>query len=85
MFYKNFLYVTTQFFFGFYSAFSGQPLYEKVIYQLYNITFTSFPVMWLAVFDYEHNKDRPEDKDEKSQDEEIYRSINSSYDKDAYQ
>ena len=41
--------------------------------------------MWLAVFDYEHNKDRPEDKDEKSQDEEIYRSINSSYDKDAYQ
>lgn len=66
MFYKNFLYVTAQFFFGFYSAFSGQPLYEKVIYQLYNITFTSFPVMWLAVFDYEYNKDRPEDKDEKN-------------------
>lgn len=27
-FYKNFLYVTTQFYFGFFSAFSGQPLYE---------------------------------------------------------
>ena len=27
-FYKNFLYVMTQFYFGFYSAFSGQTLYE---------------------------------------------------------
>lgn len=31
-FYKNVLYVTAQFFFGFYSAFSGQPLYDAVIY-----------------------------------------------------
>lgn len=56
MFYKNFLYVTTQFFFGFSNAFSGQPLYDKVIYQLYNITFTSLPVMWYAVFDQDHKK-----------------------------
>ena len=32
MFYKNVLYVTTQFWFGFNSAFSGQPLYEPFIY-----------------------------------------------------
>ena len=31
-FYKNFLYIIAQFMFGFNSAFSGQPLYEKVIY-----------------------------------------------------
>jgi phospholipid-transporting ATPase len=27
-FYKNFLYVVTQFYFGFWAAFAGQPLYE---------------------------------------------------------
>lgn len=31
-FYKNILYVSVQFIFGFHSVFSGQPLYEKVIY-----------------------------------------------------
>lgn len=51
-FYKNFLYVSTQYFFGFYSAFSGQVLYEPGIYQLYNITMTSLPIMWYALFDF---------------------------------
>lgn len=31
-FYKNIVYVTPQFYFGFYSAFSGQTLYESWIY-----------------------------------------------------
>lgn len=31
-FYKNFLYVSCQYMFGFYSSFSGQPLYEQIIY-----------------------------------------------------
>lgn len=57
-FYKNIFFVVTQFFFGFYNAFSGQPLYEKVIYQMYNILMTSFPIIWFAVFDYEFEKDR---------------------------
>ena len=56
-FYKNFLYVVTQFYFGFYSTFSGQPLYEQNMYQLYNITMTSLPIMWFAVFDFEHERD----------------------------
>lgn len=47
-FYKNFLYVVTQWYFGFYSAFSGQTLYEQLIYQLYNITCTSVPIMWYS-------------------------------------
>lgn len=59
-FYKNFLYIIAQYFFGFWSAFSGQVLYEKVIYQLFNITFTSFPIMWYAVSDFQHERDRPE-------------------------
>ena len=59
-FYKNFLYIIAQYFFGFWSAFSGQVLYEKVIYQLFNITMTSFPIMWYAVADFQHKRDRPE-------------------------
>jgi phospholipid-transporting ATPase len=58
-FYKNVLYVITQFYFGFFSAFSGQTLYDKVIYQLYNITTTSVPVMWFGVFDFQHLRDQP--------------------------
>mmetsp|Transcript_18923 Transcript_18923/g.32303 ORF Transcript_18923/g.32303 Transcript_18923/m.32303 type:complete len:290 (+) Transcript_18923:2529-3398(+) len=57
-FYKNVLYVVAQFYFGFFSSFQGQPLYEKFIYQLYNVTMTSLPIMWFAVFDFEHEKDR---------------------------
>lgn len=59
-FYKNFLYIMAQYFFGFYSGFSGQVLYEKFIYQLYNITMTSWPIMWYAVSDFQHERDRPE-------------------------
>lgn len=55
-FYKNVLYVTTQFFFGFSSAFSGQPLYEPFIYQMYNIAFTAIPIMYFALFDFEYEK-----------------------------
>jgi len=37
--------------------FSGQPLYEPFIYQLYNITMTSLPIMFYALFDFEYEKD----------------------------
>lgn len=42
--------------FGYWSAFSGQVLYEPFIYQLYNITFTSVPIMYFALFDFEYDK-----------------------------
>lgn len=38
--------------------FSGQPLYEPFIYQLYNITMTSLPIMFFALFDFEYEKDQ---------------------------
>ena len=56
-FYKNVLYITVQYYFGFFSAFSGQPLYEPFIYQLYNISMTSFPIMYYALFDFEFEKE----------------------------
>lgn len=55
-FYKNVLYVIPQYYFGFNSAFSGQTLYEPFIYQLYNITMTSLPIFWYALFDFEFLK-----------------------------
>ena len=56
MFYKNILYVIPQYWYGFVSAFSGQTLYESVLYQGYNIVFTAFPIMWFAIFDQEFEK-----------------------------
>jgi phospholipid-transporting ATPase len=58
IFYKNVLFVLPQFWFGFYSVFSGQTLYEAWIYQMYNIVFTAFPIFWFALFDYEHTKEK---------------------------
>lgn len=55
-FYKNFLYVIPQFYLGFSSAFSGQTFYDQFIYQLYNITMTSMPIMWFATFDFEYER-----------------------------
>lgn len=55
-FYKNILYITTQYVFAFWSIFSAQVLYEPFIYQLYNITFTSVPIMYYALFDFEYEK-----------------------------
>ncbi len=55
-FYKNVLFVMPQFWFGFYTAFSGQVFYEKWLFQIYNIFFTAFPIMMFALFDQQHTK-----------------------------
>ena len=55
-FYKNVLYVIVQFWFGFYSVFSGQTLYESWIYQLYNLSFTGAACFYWGVFDFEFSK-----------------------------
>lgn len=51
-FYKNFLYVIVQYYFGFYSVFSGQPLYEAWVYQQYNICFTGAVCFYWGVMDF---------------------------------
>lgn len=40
-----------QFVLGFYSYFSGIPLYDSYIYQLYNLIFTSIPIIIYGIFD----------------------------------
>lgn len=56
-FYKNMLYIVAQFWFGCFNHFSGQNLYEPMIYQMYNIIFCGIPIMWFALFDFQHKKD----------------------------
>lgn len=57
MFYKNIVYVLPIFYFGFYSMFSGTPIYDVLLYNMYNICFTGLPVCWYACFDQEHTKE----------------------------
>ena len=45
-----------QYWFGYATAFSGQVMYEPIIYQGYNIAFTAFPIMWFAMFDEQLTK-----------------------------
>ncbi|EGR28204.1 phospholipid-translocating p-type flippase family protein, putative [Ichthyophthirius multifiliis] len=53
-FYKNIILVLPQFWFGFYNGFSGQFLYDIWVFQLYNILFTSAPIVLFAIFDKEY-------------------------------
>ena len=56
-FYKNFLFVFPQFWFGFTNYFSGQYLYDPYIYQLFNIIFACFPIIWFGIYDKEVSYD----------------------------
>ena len=47
--------MVVQYYFGFYSVFSGQTLYEPWIYQLYNPVFTGACLFFWGLFDYEHS------------------------------
>ena len=55
-FYKNILIVMPQFWFGFFNFFSGQTLYEQIVYQNYNIFFTFLPIFLFGIFDKTHKK-----------------------------
>lgn len=68
-FYKNVLYISTQYVFSWWSCFSGQPLYEGFIYQLYNITFTSLPIFYYCIYDMEYMRCRKMDKEAKKRNE----------------
>ena len=56
-FYKNFLFVIPHFWFGFLNYFSGNYLYDPWIYQLFNIIFASFPIIWFGIYDKEVSYD----------------------------
>eukprot|EP01132_Coremiostelium_polycephalum_P003717 gene3717-4630_t len=48
---KNIALSITQFWFGFFSGFSGQMIYFDFLFTLYNALFTSLPVLTLGTFD----------------------------------
>ena len=50
-FFKNIVLCVPQFWFGVTNWYSGQTLYEAVNYQLYNIVYTSAPIIIYALFD----------------------------------
>ena len=52
-FYKNVLLVIPLLYYGMFSAFSGQLLYNMWTYQLFNIMFCAMPIVVYAVFDVE--------------------------------
>ncbi len=56
MFYKNVLYNMPYFWYGFFTAFSGQSFYEDWIAQVYNLCYTAFPIVIFALYDSEHEK-----------------------------
>lgn len=55
-FYKNVLYIAVQYIFSLWSGYSGQPLYDGLIYQCYNLFFTSLPIFFYCTFDQEYHR-----------------------------
>uniref|UniRef100_A0A3B3V388 Phospholipid-transporting ATPase n=1 Tax=Poecilia latipinna TaxID=48699 RepID=A0A3B3V388_9TELE len=50
-FYKNFAFTMVHFWFGFFCGFSAQTVYDQFFITLYNIVYTSLPVLAMGVFD----------------------------------
>ncbi|KNC96780.1 phospholipid-translocating P-type ATPase, flippase, variant 2 [Spizellomyces punctatus DAOM BR117] len=52
-FYKNFVFITVQWWFGFLCMWSGQLVYEEIFFTAFNVFFTSLPPLFFAIFDYD--------------------------------
>ncbi|CAH1795962.1 unnamed protein product [Owenia fusiformis] len=50
-FYKNFAFTLCHFWFGFFCGFSAQTLYDPYFISVYNLFYTSLPVLVLGIFD----------------------------------
>lgn len=57
MFYKNILMSIAQFWFASYNGFSGQKIYTEAGIQLYNLVFTSLPILMLGIYDQDVTKE----------------------------
>jgi magnesium-transporting ATPase (P-type) len=55
MFYKNILMSIAQFWFNFSCAFSGQKYYTEGAIQLYNLAYTSIPILLTGIYDMDIN------------------------------
>jgi magnesium-transporting ATPase (P-type) len=61
-FYKNFLFTIPQFFFAFNCGFSGQTLYDDWYVSLYNLIFTSMPLLLKALMDQDITSEDEKDQ-----------------------
>nr|XP_020656339.1 phospholipid-transporting ATPase ID-like isoform X1 [Pogona vitticeps]XP_020656340.1 phospholipid-transporting ATPase ID-like isoform X1 [Pogona vitticeps] len=50
-FYKNFTFTLVHFWYGFFSGFSAQTVYDEWFITLYNMVYTSMPVLGMSLFD----------------------------------
>ncbi|XP_059808713.1 phospholipid-transporting ATPase ID isoform X2 [Hypanus sabinus] len=57
-FYKNFAFTLVHFWFGFFCGFSAQTVYDQWFITLYNIVYTSLPVLAMGIFDQDVNEQR---------------------------
>lgn len=56
-FFKNFIFTIPQFYYCFYAGFSGQTLYDDWYVSLYNMIFTSMPLLFKALLEQDINED----------------------------
>uniref|UniRef100_A0A7N8WSB3 Phospholipid-transporting ATPase n=1 Tax=Mastacembelus armatus TaxID=205130 RepID=A0A7N8WSB3_9TELE len=54
-FYKNFSFTLVHFWYGFFCGFSAQTVYDQWFITLYNIVYTSLPVLGMGLFDQDVN------------------------------
>jgi phospholipid-transporting ATPase len=54
-FFKNFLFTIPQFYYAYYAGFSGQTLYDDWFVSLYNLIFTSAPLLFKALIEQDVN------------------------------
>lgn len=54
-FYKNFAFTLVHFWFGFFCGFSAQTVYDQWFITLFNIVYTSLPVLAMGIFDQDVN------------------------------
>ncbi|MEE6517476.1 hypothetical protein FKM82_027705 [Ascaphus truei] len=50
-FYKNFAFTLVHFWYGFFCGFSAQTVYDEWYITLYNLVYTSLPVLGMSLFD----------------------------------
>ncbi|XP_076762998.1 phospholipid-transporting ATPase IF [Xylocopa sonorina] len=57
-FYKNFIFITPQLLFNIYCGFSAQTFYDALFLMLYNVLFTSSPIVVYALFEQNYTADK---------------------------
>ncbi|KAI9326698.1 HAD-like domain-containing protein [Zopfochytrium polystomum] len=62
--YKNFTFITVQWWFGFYSSWSRQTVYEDIFFISFNVVFTSLPPLFFAMFEKDVDEDKIEEHPE---------------------